>query len=121
MATTAAKTLETPQRVRQFVVRQTVTFPHEVGAADSSEAGSADSARCAGAQDAPDAAAEGFVKGLSPDAPSIGSGGNWESRDLPVFLRRRSLRRRLDDAYESCYRSSVTDWFGEWIGNIFRK
>lgn len=50
------------------------------------------------------------------DAADTGENEGDHSEDLPGFLKYRSLRRRLDSAFESCYQTNM----GEWFRSIFR-
>ena len=93
MFTATRHGLETPQRVRQFFVQQQL---------------------------------EDLIPSQDPvaleDPVPLGDNGeelgdiDGRQKDLPAFLKNRSLRRRLDDAFESCYESSL----GHWIRGIFR-
>lgn len=48
---------------------------------------------------------------------SITEEGQSSPEDLPCFLRNRSLRRRLDAAFDACYQHTMTGW----LLGLFRK
>ena len=90
MSTATEHGLELPQRVRQFSIHH--SMEDHWSALDD----------------------VGLVTGDDGPAESRETGGDEE--DLPTFLRYRSLRRRLDDAYDACYRSNVAHWFRSFFG-----
>lgn len=88
MSTATENGLETAQRVRQFFVQQ-----HLDPFIPSQDLG-------AGHEAGEDAGRD------STQSSDL----DHDEGDLPAFLRNRSLRRRLDDAFEACHQSTVPGW-----------
>ena len=82
MITLTENGLEKPQKVRQFFVPQKLEFF---------------------------VTSEGIV--AKEDDSFMESDSDSDQQDIPLFLKNRSLRRRLDDAFESCYQSNMAGWF----------
>ncbi len=92
MITATEHGLETPQRVRQYFV------DHRFEEFTPSPAGA-------------------DINGSSSLDTDSSENESDPTEDLPTFLRNRSLRRRLDDAFDACYQSTL----GEWLRMLFRR
>lgn len=124
MTTLTQKGLRRAQRVRQFVVRQDPTSafvesalrPREPLAlyGDAPAGGMARLVAAAGA-----ASAVGVLEGSG--GPELCETDAYPECDLPTFLKHKSLRRRLDNAFANCYRSPMAEWFGDLFQGFFRK
>ena len=120
MAILTHKVLERPQRVRQFALRQKLglvipDFPrvaepfHQPPDLDATD------------DIFGDVFEDVFEEGASEPSDAQSEEKTKPFRDLPLFLKYSSLRRRLDDAFENCYRNSVVDrmrhFFQSFLGS----
>ena len=122
------KNLERPQRIRQFVLRHVLrTVPLSVLERGLSVSNYAEAAALYDSGD-DIFAGDGKVGGeTAPDAPrdasqSAGDDAGAREREDPVppYLRHPSLHRSLDAAYDSIYRTSVTEKIGDLFHTIFK-